>query len=71
MGAMGYGIIFVVFINVSLFQGLNVFSNFWLTYWTEDELLKNVTLSDTPEYEERYLYYLLMYLLYGVIQGNV
>ncbi|KAL4216368.1 hypothetical protein ACF0H5_024095 [Mactra antiquata] len=61
--------VIVVFVSMSLFQGLNIFSNFWLTYWTEDELLKNVSLSGTPEYEERYKYYLLMYLLYGVLQG--
>ena len=67
---MGYISTVFVFVSVSLFQGLNIFSNFWLTYWTEDETLKNVSLSGTPEYEEKYVYYLLMYLLYGVLQGK-
>ena len=67
---MGYISVVIVFVSISIFQGLNIFSNFWLTYWTEDEVLKNTTLSGTPEYEEKYLYYLLMYLFYGVVQGN-
>ena len=71
MKAMGYAAVATVFVSISLFQGLNIFSNFWLTYWTEDEVLKNTSLSDTAEYEGKYLYYLLMYLLYGVLQGNV
>ena len=71
MKAMGLAFVFIVFISVSLFQGLNVFSNFWLTYWTEDPLLKNTSLSGTKEYEEKYIYYLVMYLILGVIQGNI
>ena len=31
---------------------------------------KNVSLSGTPEYEEKYIYFLVMYLLYGVLQGK-
>ena len=71
MKAMGYAAVATVFVSISLFQGLNIFSNFWLTYWTEDEVLKNTSLSDTAEYEGKYLYYLLMYLLYGVLQGTI
>lgn len=67
---MGYISVVIVFVSVSLFQGLNIFSNFWLTYWTEDPVLKNVSLSGTPEYEQKYVYYLLMYLLFGVLQGK-
>ena len=70
MKAMGYISVVIVFVSVSLFQGLNIFSNFWLTYWTEDPVLKNVSLSGTPDYEQQYVYYLLMYLLFGVLQGN-
>ncbi|XP_052786369.1 multidrug resistance-associated protein 1-like isoform X1 [Mya arenaria] len=71
MKAMGILTVIIVFITMSIFQGLNVFSNFWLTFWTEDELLKNISLSETPEFEEKYMYYMLMYLLFGVIQGVV
>ncbi|WAR30094.1 MRP1-like protein [Mya arenaria] len=60
MKAMGILTVIIVFITMSIFQGLNVFSNFWLTFWTEDELLKNISLSETPEFEEKYMYYLLM-----------
>ena len=68
--AMGSISTIFVFVCVSLFQGLNIFSNFWLTYWTEDETLKNISLSGTVEYEEKYIFYLLMYLLFGVLQGR-
>ena len=68
--AMGSISTIFVFVCVSLFQGLNIFSNFWLTYWTEDETLKNISLSGTAEYEEKYIFYLLMYLLFGVLQGR-
>ncbi|XP_053387089.1 multidrug resistance-associated protein 1-like [Mercenaria mercenaria] len=71
MKAMGLLTVVIVFVCMSLFQGLNVFSNFWLTYWTEDELLKNVSLYQTQEYEDKYLYYLLMYMGMGIIQGIV
>ncbi|WAR30067.1 MRP1-like protein [Mya arenaria] len=60
MKAMGILTVIIVFITMSIFQGLNVFSNFWLTFWTEDELLKNISLSETPEFEEKYMYYMLM-----------
>ncbi|XP_060579428.1 ATP-binding cassette sub-family C member 3-like [Ruditapes philippinarum] len=67
--AMGVCTVVVVFISMSIFQGLNIFSNFWLTYWTEDPLLKNVSLYQTQEYEDKYIYYLLMYMGMGIIQG--
>ncbi|KAH3867552.1 hypothetical protein DPMN_030684 [Dreissena polymorpha] len=69
MKAMGPCAVFVVFFSMGVFQGLNIFSNFWLTYWTEDDLLRNTSRADEPEFRDRYLYYLLMYLLYGVLQG--
>lgn len=69
--AMGVCTVLIVFVTMAIFQGLNIFSNFWLTYWTEDELLKNISLSNTEAYEEKYMYYLLMYLMLGVLQGIV
>ncbi|KAK3095411.1 hypothetical protein FSP39_014366 [Pinctada imbricata] len=67
--AMGtFGAFFSVF-SMAVFQGLNVYGNFYLTFWTEDDLLKNQSLSNTDEYADRNLYYLGVYTLLGVIQG--
>ncbi|XP_061170519.1 multidrug resistance-associated protein 1-like [Saccostrea echinata] len=54
---------------VMLFQGLNAYGNFWLTFWTEDEIIKNQTLVTTQEYSDRKYYYLAIYTVLGVLQG--
>lgn len=64
---MGPKTLIAVFVTMSAFQGMNIFSNFWLIYWTEDSLFKNDSL--VSEYEKRTYYYLVMYLLFGLIQG--
>nr|XP_022309966.1 multidrug resistance-associated protein 1-like isoform X1 [Crassostrea virginica] len=66
MGVVGtfFSLLFVV-----LFQGLNAFSNFWLTFWTEDDVIKNQTLVMTQEYADRKYYYLIIYTILGVLQG--
>ncbi|XP_060602685.1 multidrug resistance-associated protein 1-like [Ruditapes philippinarum] len=68
--SMGYIALIFVMVFMVAFQSLNVFSNYWLTYWTEDELMKNVSLGHTSEYENRYVYYLVWYTVIGVIQGG-
>lgn len=67
--SMGYIALLFTMLFMVGFQSLNVFSNYWLTYWTEDKLMKNVSLGHTSEYEERYVYYLVCYTVIGVIQG--
>jgi hypothetical protein len=56
---------------IFLFQGLNAFSNFWLTFWTEDKIIKNQSLVMTQEYTDRKYYYLIIYTLLGVLQGMI
>jgi hypothetical protein len=56
---------------IFLFQGLNAFSNFWLTFWTEDKVIKNQSLVMTQEYTDRKHYYLIIYTLLGVLQGMI
>jgi len=68
--AMGYLVLACVVIFMLGFQSLNVFSNYWLTYWTEDPLLKNVSRGYTPEYESKFTYYLVWYTVIGVLQGR-
>ncbi|XP_045182658.2 multidrug resistance-associated protein 1-like [Mercenaria mercenaria] len=67
---MGYIALLFVMLFMVAFQSLNVFSNYWLTYWTEDELMKNTSLGYTSDYEEKYVYYLVCYTIIGVIQGG-
>ncbi|XP_062607875.1 ATP-binding cassette sub-family C member 3-like, partial [Saccostrea cucullata] len=54
---------------VMLFQGLNAYGNFWLTFWTEDEIIKNHSLVTAQEYSNRKYYYLAIYTVLGVLQG--
>ncbi|XP_052767473.1 multidrug resistance-associated protein 1-like isoform X2 [Mya arenaria] len=68
--AMGIIALILVMVFIIGFQSLNVFSNYWLTYWTEDELMKNQSLGQTEEYENRFIYYILWYTVIGVVQGG-
>ncbi|KAL4216728.1 hypothetical protein ACF0H5_024451 [Mactra antiquata] len=67
--AMGIPAVIGVIFTMAAFQSLNVFSNFWLTFWTEDPTLLNSSMAGTTEYEDRFLYYLLLFALQGLIQG--
>lgn len=68
--AMGYiAVIFVMLFMIG-FQSLNVFSNYWLTYWTEDTILKNISIGHTDEYESQFVYYLVGYTIIGVVQSK-
>ncbi|KAL5020060.1 hypothetical protein ScPMuIL_002952 [Solemya velum] len=67
--AMGIVVAILVFVFMTLFQGLNVYSNYWLTYWTEDPYLKNQSLTNTTTYEEKFITYLSVYTVLGIAQG--
>lgn len=68
---MGLVAVFISTITLVSNQGLNVFSNFWITFWTEDSYLKNVTLVNTEKYDDLKYYYLGMYGLIGIVQGKL
>ena len=68
--AMGIFFVMMIFISIIAFQALNIFSNYWLTFWTEDPILKNTTLGYTDEYQRQYEWYLIWYSAIGVIQGR-
>ncbi|XP_056002528.1 multidrug resistance-associated protein 1-like isoform X2 [Ostrea edulis] len=67
--AMGVVGTFLSMLFVFLFQGLNAFGNFWLTFWTEDAVIKNQSLVMTQEYTDRKYYYLIIYTVLGILQG--
>ncbi|XP_033748018.1 LOW QUALITY PROTEIN: multidrug resistance-associated protein 1-like [Pecten maximus] len=68
-GAAGWWSVAVIMIMFAGFHTTSIFSNFWLTFWTEDTTLLNLSLQDTPEYIDRSYSYLLVYGLLGVIQA--
>lgn len=68
--AMGICFVILIFICIIAFQALNVFSNYWLTFWTEDKILKNTSLGYTNTYENQYEWYLIWYTVIGIIQGK-
>ncbi|XP_076093490.1 ATP-binding cassette sub-family C member 3-like isoform X1 [Mytilus galloprovincialis] len=67
--AMGIPAAFVVLIALVTQQGLNIYQNFWITFWTEDSYLKNATFIHTQKYTDKKYYYLGMYALLGILQG--
>lgn len=60
----------VVLVVFSLYHSTSVFSNYWLTFWTEDQLLLNRTERNTTKYYNRKMYYLTVYGVLGGIQGS-
>ena len=69
--AMGVCSVLLSVASIVSFQALNVFGNFFLATWTRDDLLRNRSLSHTQEYRNRNLYYLSVYSLLGLLQGDV
>ena len=71
LSSMGVIAVLTIFFFMSLYQGLNIYSNFWLTYWTEDPLLKNKTNAGSPDFVQKTYFYLIMYFVIGLVQGTL
>lgn len=69
--AMGMTTIGAAFFLLFTSRALQVYSTFWITYWTSDSYLKNETLMQTDEYHNKQLYYLGTYGLFGCLQGKL
>ncbi|XP_061183962.1 multidrug resistance-associated protein 1-like isoform X1 [Saccostrea echinata] len=61
-------IILTIFI---VFQGASVGANIWLSIWTTDKQLANISQANTTEYQDRNYMYLGGYAAFGVVQGLV
>ncbi|XP_069135571.1 multidrug resistance-associated protein 1-like isoform X2 [Argopecten irradians] len=68
-GAAGWWAVALIMVLFSGFHATSIFSNFWLTFWTEDSFLLNRSLEGTPEFIDRSYDYLLIYGLLGVLQA--
>ncbi|XP_076093492.1 ATP-binding cassette sub-family C member 3-like isoform X1 [Mytilus galloprovincialis] len=67
--AMGIPATIMGLLALAAQQGLNIYQNFWITFWTEDIYIKNATLIHTQSYTDITFYYLGIYALLGVLQG--
>ena len=63
---------FILFIMMYVvFMGVNVFSNTWLSYWTEDKTLNNMTVQGNSSLrKEKNDFYFGIYGGLGVVQGK-
>lgn len=78
--AMGLYAALASVVLMVFYQSLSVYSMFWLTFWTEDPYLKNRTnavlntVDNITEYNPEYTltskYYLTVYALMVIVQGN-
>ncbi|KAJ8311733.1 hypothetical protein KUTeg_011088 [Tegillarca granosa] len=59
--AMGVLATLISLLFMTGFQGLNVYGNFWLTFWTEDEILRNPSFRNTTEFYDTNTYYLVVW----------
>ncbi|XP_033725081.1 multidrug resistance-associated protein 1-like [Pecten maximus] len=67
--AMGaYATVFAL-LMIAVFQGLNMYSIFWITDWTTDEYLVNTSNQVEKEYIDTNIYYLVGYGVLGLAQG--
>ncbi|XP_063422857.1 ATP-binding cassette sub-family C member 3-like [Mytilus trossulus] len=67
--SMGVLITIMAFIFLCVYQGLGIYSNIWITYWTSNLYLLNVSNWNTDFYYEEKTYYLGFYALIGILQG--
>ena len=59
---------FIFFVGYQLFS---VLSNIWLSVWTEDPVISNSTIVDTPYYIDTRNMYLGVYGGLGGLQGKI
>ena len=70
--AFGFKSFFLLLCLFGLFESTTVASSYWLTRWTSDEDLQNLTAlsADSEERFHRNVYYLLGYGVIAVIEGT-
>ncbi|XP_053373937.1 ATP-binding cassette sub-family C member 3-like [Mercenaria mercenaria] len=69
--AMGFAPFVVFLICMSLYQGLNLYSNIWLSVWTQTNVyMQNASsVLETETHRNAYMFYLMIYLALGILQG--
>lgn len=67
---MGYHLAALLLLFFVLNQVASICSNIWLSVWTEDKLLKNLTLANTTDYLDTQYFYMGIYGGLGAAQGE-
>lgn len=52
-----------------LYNGMGIAANVWLSGWSEDDLLRNVSLSGTWAYSQQTVLYVSVFAALGLLQG--
>ncbi|KAH3867982.1 hypothetical protein DPMN_031118 [Dreissena polymorpha] len=66
---MGVFWVVVSMLAMLLYHVVSVYSMFWLTYWTEDPVLRNQSNVVKQEYSQASIFYLIIYAVMGLVQG--
>lgn len=66
--ALGFIMSFLLLTSYLLFEASAMFSNIWLSEWTEDKDLQNMTLVNTTHYKDKMDLYLSVYGGFGLLQ---
>ncbi|XP_071095599.1 multidrug resistance-associated protein 1-like [Haliotis cracherodii] len=62
---------FFIFFIFAIYQAATMASNIWISMWTDDALLKNLSLVNTSDYQDKNVMYLGVYGAFGVVQAVV
>lgn len=67
-----FGICFAISLMalLMLYQGVGIGASIWLSLWTDDPGLQNITLSGTEEFRTKTYKYLAVYSVLGFVQGR-
>ncbi|XP_041372529.1 multidrug resistance-associated protein 1-like [Gigantopelta aegis] len=69
--SIGYMMSLIIVILFAAFQASSVYSNIWLSNWTDDDLLKNTSRWNTSEYQNKNAMYLGVYGGLGLTQAVI
>ncbi|XP_070202775.1 multidrug resistance-associated protein 1-like [Littorina saxatilis] len=67
--AFGVGAAVIAVMHLLLYNVMGIAANIWLSRWTDDSLLRNVSLAGTAAYSERTLMYVGVFAALGVLQS--
>ncbi|XP_048236908.1 multidrug resistance-associated protein 1-like isoform X1 [Haliotis rufescens] len=69
--AIGGFTTFFIFFIFAIYQAATMASNVWISVWTGDALLKNISLVNTSDYQNKNTMYLGVFGAFGCIQAVV
>ena len=68
--AFGVGAAAVALLLVLFYHAISISANIWLSRWTDDSFLRNVSQAGRAEYKERTAMYVGVYAGLGILQGE-